>query len=100
MVIPYANCATPVEIEVWDLDESIAPTISPSDLLSTHSITPSVPNQVASLQNNSNISVTFDTVASSSVTETINNIKKNNPEFNYQLFDVLECRDFIKNNFK
>lgn len=71
LVIPYTNCATPVDIEVWDLDESIAPTISPSDLLSTHTITPSVPNQVSSLQGNSNISVTFDTVASSSVTETI-----------------------------
>ncbi len=71
LVIPYNNCANPVEIEVWDLDESIAPTISPSDLLSTHSITPSVPNQVASLQGNSNISVTFDTVATSSVPETI-----------------------------
>ncbi len=79
LVIPYNNCATPVSIEVWDLDESIAPTISPSDLLGTHSITPGVPNAVASLQGNSNISVTFDTVASSSVTETIDIIVHPHP---------------------
>lgn len=86
LVIPYNNCATPLEIEVWDLDESIAPTISPSDLLSTHSITPGVPNAVASLQGNSNISVTFDTVASSSVTESIDIIVHPHPPVPEVLF--------------
>ena len=31
--------------------------------------------------------------------ETVNNIKKLNPEFTYNLYDFIECRDFLKNNF-
>jgi mannosyltransferase OCH1-like enzyme len=31
--------------------------------------------------------------------KTVNNIIKNNPAFNYQLFDDNDCREFIKNNF-
>jgi hypothetical protein len=71
VVIPDNQCATPFDIEVWDEDGSIAPTISPDDLINTHTITPSIPNQVGSLLNNSSIGVLFDTVATSSVTETV-----------------------------
>ena len=31
--------------------------------------------------------------------KSVNNIIKNNPIFNYQLFDDNDCREFIKNNF-
>lgn len=31
--------------------------------------------------------------------KTVNNIKKNNPIFNYELFDDNDCRNFILNNF-
>lgn len=71
VVVPDNLCASPFQIEVWDEDGSIAPTISPDDLINTHTITPAVPNQVASLLNNSSVGITFDTVAVSSVTEVI-----------------------------
>lgn len=75
LVIPGANCATPIEIQVWDEDtgppQHSNPLGSQDDHINDHLITPSVPNQVTSTLNNSSIAVTFDTVAYSSVTETI-----------------------------
>jgi len=75
LVIPDNNCATPLEIQVWDQDTGLPqgtnPLGSPDDLLNTHTITPAVPNQVFSALNNSSIAVTFDTVATSHLTETI-----------------------------
>jgi hypothetical protein len=75
LVIPDANCADALEIQVWDEDtgppQGTNPLGSQDDLINTHNIYPAVPNQVTSILNNSSISVTFDTVATSSVTETI-----------------------------
>ena len=71
IVIPYADCASPVNITVWDLDDG-PPFGSNDDNLNTHAITPSLPNQVSSFLSCSDVSVTFDTVAVSSVTETVN----------------------------
>jgi hypothetical protein len=76
LIIPDNNCATPIEIQVWDEDTGLPqgtnPLGSQDDLVNTHSVTPGVPNQVTSALNNSNIAVTFDTVATSSLSETIN----------------------------
>jgi hypothetical protein len=75
LIIPDNNCATPLEIQVWDQDTGLPqgtnPLGSPDDLLNTHSVIPGVPNQVTSAMNNSNIAVTFDTVATSHLTETV-----------------------------
>jgi hypothetical protein len=75
LVIPGGSCDDPLEIQVWDEDTGLPqgtnPLGSQDDLINTHSITPAVPNQVASLLNNSSIGVTFDTVAFSSNTECI-----------------------------
>jgi hypothetical protein len=75
LTIPDANCAAALEIQVWDEDtgppQGSNPFGSQDDLVNTHNVYPSVPNQVTSLLNNSSISVTFDTVATSHVTEVI-----------------------------
>ena len=34
------------------------------------------------------------------LSESVNNIKNNNPEFNYELYDDQMCHDFIKTHFK
>lgn len=75
LVIPGSNCADPIEIQVWDEDtgppQGINPFGSQDDHINDHYITPAIPNQVTSFLNNSTIAVTFDTVATSSVTESI-----------------------------
>jgi len=75
LVIPGGDCANQVAIQVWDEDtgppQHTNPAGSQDDLINTHLITPSVPNQVHSGMNNSSIDVTFDTVAYTSVNETI-----------------------------
>lgn len=75
LVIPDANCDDQLEIQVWDEDtgppQGSNPFGSQDDNVNTHYVTPSIPNQVASILNNSTIGVTFDTVATSSVPETI-----------------------------
>lgn len=75
LVIPGGNCAAPLEIQVWDEDTGLPqgtnPLGSQDDLINTHNVTPSTPNQVASLLNNSSVGVTFDTVAFTSNTECI-----------------------------
>ncbi len=69
-VIPDANCATPLEIQVWDEDTG-PPFGSQDDNCGSHFITPAIPNQVFDQVTNSTVAVTFDTVAASSITETI-----------------------------
>ncbi len=75
LVIPENNCATPLAIQVWDEDtgppQGGNPLGSPDDNCGTHNVTPSVPNQVQSVVSNSTVSVTFDTVATSSLVETV-----------------------------
>lgn len=76
LVIPENNCATPLAIQVWDEDtgppQGSNPLGSQDDNCGTHNVTPSVPNQVQSVVSNSTVSVTFDTVATSSLVETVN----------------------------
>lgn len=76
LVIPDANCATAVEIQVWEEDtgppQGTNPVGSQDDHINDHFIVPAVGSQVISMMNNSTISVTFDTVATSSVVETTN----------------------------
>lgn len=75
LVIPDADCNKAVQIQVWDEDtgppQGSNPLGSQDDLVNTHNVIPAVPNQVVSVLNNSTVAVTFDTVATSSVTETI-----------------------------
>lgn len=75
LVIPDANCADALEIQVWDEDtgppQGSNPLGSQDDLINTHNLYPAVPNQVTSTLSNSTVAVTFDTVATSSVTEVI-----------------------------
>lgn len=75
LIIPDASCANALEIQAWDEDtgppQGSNPLGSQDDLVNTHNVYPAVPNQVTSNLNNSSISVTFDTVATSSVTEVI-----------------------------
>ncbi|MCW5908250.1 MAG: T9SS type A sorting domain-containing protein [Chitinophagales bacterium] len=83
LVIPDANCANALEIQVWDEDtgppQGSNPLGSQDDLINTHNIYPSTPNQVYSAMNNSWVSVLFDTVATSSVTEVIDIIVHPHP---------------------
>lgn len=76
LVIPENNCADAVEIQVWDEDtgppQHSNPLGSQDDNCGSHYITPAVPNQVQDVTSNSSVSVTFDTVATSSITETVN----------------------------
>ena len=76
LVIPDANCAQAVEIQVWEEDtgppQGTNPVGSQDDHINDHYIVPAVGSQVISMLNNSTISVTFDTVATSSVVETTN----------------------------
>ncbi|HLP21631.1 MAG TPA: hypothetical protein VK174_15065, partial [Chitinophagales bacterium] len=71
LVIPGNACATPLSITAWDEDQG-PPLGSADDNCGSHNITPAVPNQVSSTTGNSKIWVTFDTVAVSSLTETVN----------------------------
>ncbi len=75
LVIPENTCADPVEIQVWDEDtgppQHSNPLGSQDDNCGSHYVTPAVPNQVSSVVSNSSVSVTFDTVATSSLTETV-----------------------------
>jgi hypothetical protein len=70
LVIPDANCGDPLEILVFDEDQG-PPFGSQDDNCGTHHVTPGVPNQITSTVSNSNIAVTFDTVATSSITESL-----------------------------
>lgn len=70
LVVAEAGCASPIEIQVWDEDNG-SPFGSQDDNCGTHYITPAVPNQVLSSVTNSDVAVSFDTVAASSVTENI-----------------------------
>ena len=76
LVIPENTCADAVEIQVWDEDtgppQHSNPLGSQDDNCGSHYVTPAVPNQVQDVTSNSSVSVTFDTVATSSITETIN----------------------------
>ena len=76
LIIPENNCADAVEIQVWDEDtgppQHSNPLGSQDDNCGSHYVTPSVPNQVQDVTSNSSVSVTFDTVATSSITETVN----------------------------
>jgi hypothetical protein len=80
LIIPDANCADALEIQVWDEDtgppQGSNPLGSQDDLINTHNVYPAVPNQVTSNLGNSSIAVTFDTVATSSVTEVIDTLLK------------------------
>jgi hypothetical protein len=75
LVIPGNNCADPIEIQVWDEDtgppQGSNPLGSPDDNCDSHYITPAIPNQVSDVSSNSSISVKFDTVAISSVPDTV-----------------------------
>lgn len=75
LVIPDVNCADQLEIQVWEEDtgppQGTNPVGSQDDHINDHYITPAVGSQVISMMNNSTISVTFDTVATSSVSESI-----------------------------
>ncbi|MFN8298467.1 MAG: T9SS type A sorting domain-containing protein [Chitinophagales bacterium] len=83
LVIPDASCGSPLEIQVWDEDtgppQGTNPLGSQDDHINDHYVTPGVPNQVVSLLGNSSVAVTFDTVATSSVTETVNIIVNPHP---------------------
>lgn len=83
LIIPDANCADALEIQVWDEDtgppQGSNPLGSQDDQINNHYIYPAVPNQVTSALNNSSIAVTFDTVATSSVTEVIDIIVHPHP---------------------
>ncbi len=75
LVIPENNCADAVEIQVWDEDtgppQHSNPLGSQDDNCGSHYITPAIPNQVYDVTSNSSVSVTFDTVATSSLTEKV-----------------------------
>lgn len=75
LVVPENNCADPIEIQVWDEDtgppQHSNPLGSQDDNCGSHYITPAIPNQVSHSGSNSKVWVTFDTVATSSVTENI-----------------------------
>jgi hypothetical protein len=70
LVIPDNACASPLTIIAWDEDQG-PPFGSQDDNCGTHTIFPSVPNQVSSTVSNSKIWVSFDTVAVSSLTESV-----------------------------
>ncbi len=75
LVVPENNCDDPIEIQVWDEDtgppQHSNPLGSQDDNCGSHFITPAVPNQVTHSGSNSKVWVSFDTVATSSVTETV-----------------------------
>jgi hypothetical protein len=75
LVIPDGNCDDQLEIQVWEEDtgppQGTNPFGSQDDQINTHYVQPGVGGQVISMLNNSTIAVTFDTVATSSVVETI-----------------------------
>ncbi|MFN8285791.1 MAG: T9SS type A sorting domain-containing protein [Chitinophagales bacterium] len=75
LTIPPDNCADQIEIQVWDEDtgppQGTNPFGSQDDNINNHVITPSMPNQVTSILNNSTIAVTFDTVAVSTTPENV-----------------------------
>jgi hypothetical protein len=83
LVIPDANCADALEIQVWDEDtgppQGTNPLGSQDDFINSHYVYPATPNQVSSVLNNSSVAVTFDTVATSSVTEVIDIIVHPHP---------------------
>ncbi len=70
LIIPDNACATPLSVIAWDEDQG-PPLGSPDDNCGTHIIVPAVPNQVSSVVNNSRLWMSFDTVAVSSVVDSV-----------------------------